>query len=250
MVLNNEDHVYFDSMSGIMMRRLMTRGINNSESIIEIDVPNLVTSCTLFRNKYFLLINGIILKTWVSSSDKRSKQRFKDMSTRHQKQITVPDRSKDATGEPAFKKMVTVDGHVFWFQNNAGDLDVINWQGSDEMIQVATAVKMFQLINNAAVYVTTEGNLRLINLKIKGKTMVHFTTSINIMSVSQFKIMPSIKSLWTITSSQKLIRHGGPFIIPNNNILPRESVTYFSANALHAKIVQMQAKLKTADMEK
>jgi hypothetical protein len=250
MVLNNEDHVYFDSMSGIMMRRLMTRGINNSESIIEIDVPNLVTSCTLFRNKYFLLINGIILKTWVSSSDKRSKQRFKDMSTRHQKQITVPDRSKDATGEPAFKKMVTVDGHVFWFQNNAGDLDVINWQGSDEMIQVATAVKMFQLINNAAVYVTTEGNLRLINLKIKGKTMVHFTTSINIMSVSQFKIMPSIKSLWTITSSQKLIRHRGPFIIPNNNILPRESVTYFSANALHAKIVQMQAKLKTADMEK
>jgi hypothetical protein len=251
MVMNNKDHVYFDSIigdsiSGITMRRIMTRGINASESITEIITPTLVTSCTLFRNKYFLLTDGIIMKTWVSSSEKRSKQRFKDMPTRHQKQITIPDRSKNVTGNPSFKKMITIDGRVFWFQNDAGDLDVVHLQGSDEITQVATAVKTFQLINNAAVYVTTEGNLRLIHLKIKEKTMIHFTTSINIMPVSHFKILPSLKSLWTVTAAQKLIRLGGPFILPNNDV-PCEAVTSFSANALHTKLVQMRKKLKTMD---
>jgi hypothetical protein len=251
MSLKNGGHVYFNPVpyDGIHMMRVKSHGINCSPTIVEVKTPNVVASCTLFRNQYFLLANGTVTKTWVSSSDKRSAQRFKEMTTRHQKQITIPDRSNNDLGYPKYSKMLTSDGRVFWLKNMAGDLDVIHWQGPNEMIQVAASVKDFQLINNAAVFLTAEGNLRIVHLKIKDNTVAHFTSRIFITSVSHFHIFPSLKSLWTVSSYQHLIRHGKPFIITTNDTVLGES-TSFSANALHAKLAQMRKKLKTRKSKK
>jgi hypothetical protein len=186
------------------------RKMNSTPQISNTDMPFLefAATCTYFRNQYYLLRDGTITKTCVSSSRKRTVHLLKTMTERHHKKLTIPERSQDYDGLYGCVSMKTPDGRFFWIQNYKGDLDIADWQGSNDLIKVATSVRDFKLLSpTAAVYQTTDFDLKLINLKLQGKKILHYTVKINASPCWGFEITPSIQSLWVLTAGNNIIRY-------------------------------------------
>jgi len=222
-----------------------------SENICIKDI-NAAATCKLehAHRQYFMLYDGRLLETKLYGCNEQIKSSFKNMLTNSTNTIAIPDRLRDMFGRFNCKQMKATSPFLFWFMSSDGDLDYSFVKHPAQMTQVAAGVQMFDLINGAAVFLTLDGTIKLVNAKYSEIPAWTYTVQIKIDEASYFWLTPTLHSMWIINSERQLIRYGQPFVIPvhdNEDQAHNQPSSYFSVNALQTKLLKTQAKLSQTE---
>jgi hypothetical protein len=169
-----------------------------------------VAACRFLQEMFFLLADGTILRTRVTSSQEESFQLFQTMTAGHKKQISLPK------GYRSFN-MKTSDGENLLLKNFEGDLDTVNWSGSDTPKTIATSVRSFQLVGNAVVVLTKAGKLKLLCLKFKEQTAEYFTVDMETEAAQHFVAVPALQQMWILSKNDQIIKYGMPSLPSDSN---------------------------------
>ena len=117
--------------------------------------------------------------------------------------------------------MQTSDGKYFLFLTYDGNLYVLNGSGSDILQEIATSVEYFQLIGRVIVFVTKEGNMKLMCLKFKERVAEYFTVDMETELAQNFIAVPSEQHLWILSKNDQIIRYRMPSL-PSDGAISNE----------------------------
>jgi hypothetical protein len=178
---------------------------NKERSEINIQVSHRA-SCKFGEEVFFILADGTLLRTCVTSSLQETNQLFQTLTSGPQKKLSLPV----SWTLFRFRSMQTSDGEHFLIKDVDGDLFILNWSFPDKLETIAKSVRYFQLFDDIVVFLTFEGNLKLLRLKFKDQVTEYSTVNLETEMAQHFVAVPSEQHLWIISVTKQVIKYSMP----------------------------------------